>query len=78
MQSVNPWIGVVVIILAIGAAVAFTLLKIPQAGIPTALIGIAVSILTGQQHAEARKELARVKAQLAVFKGPEMKAPEQT
>jgi uncharacterized membrane protein AbrB (regulator of aidB expression) len=68
LQPINPWIGVVVIVLAIVAAAVFTKLGIPLGNIVTSLVAIAVTILTGQQHAEVRQDNARLKTQLALFK----------
>jgi len=78
VQTVNPWIGVVIIVISIASAIALTKLGVPQAGIPAALIGIAASVLNAQSHSEARKELVRAKAQLAIFKGPEISEKEES
>lgn len=59
MQPTSPWVGVVLIIVGVISAVVFTHFKIPEAGIPLAIITVAITILTGRQHATAIKNSIR-------------------
>jgi hypothetical protein len=64
MQTVNPWIAVVVIVVGVGAAIGFALLHIPEASIPSGIVAVGVTILLGGAHAQTTGQLKTLRASM--------------
>jgi hypothetical protein len=61
---VNPWIAVVVIVVGVVAQVVFTVLKVPEAGIPMGIVSTGVAILLGARAHQDRRELNTLRRSL--------------
>jgi hypothetical protein len=68
--SVNPWVAVSLVALAIVASVVFSLRHIPEAGIPTAILAVALALLQGGAHQETRTELVTLQRSLRPAREP--------
>jgi hypothetical protein len=65
MSRINPWIAVVLIALAIGANIAFSLLHISNGiEIVSGIVAIAIAILSAQAHYETKVELKNLRDSL--------------
>jgi len=72
-MRINPWVAVILICVGVVATVVFSLLRIPEAGIPAAVVSVGIAILTGGQHAETSKELVTLRKSL---RAPPPETPE--
>lgn len=72
MMKVNPWVAFAVLALAVGATVVFSLLHIPEVGVPSALLAVGIALLQGSAHQETKNELTTLRASMHPPREPSM------
>lgn len=67
MQPVNPWLGLLLILVGVAAVALFARMHIDNALIPAAIITAGLGVIQAAQHWQATKQLGETRTELVTL-----------